>query len=106
MPLNFSFKFTEDTPIERRVSPEKQLCTGFSSEIGTKLRDWAIGQAGAGCYSQAALSSNDSKTRYTRALRSSVDFSDPYLQKITNDLHVIANDTSFSPCQSMDKNPG
>ena len=37
--------------------------TGFLSEIGTKLRDWAIGQAGAGCYSQAALSSNDSKTR-------------------------------------------
>ena len=36
--------------------------TGFSSEIGTKLRDWAVGQAGAGCYSQAALSSNDSKT--------------------------------------------
>ena len=39
--------------------------TGILSEIGTKLRDWAVGQAGAGCYSQAALSSNDSKTRYT-----------------------------------------
>ena len=39
-------------------------CTGFSSEMGTKLRDWAIGQAGGSCYSQAALSSNDSKTRY------------------------------------------
>ena len=38
--------------------------TGFSSEIGTKLRDWAVGQAGAGCYSLAALSSNDSKTLY------------------------------------------
>ena len=38
------------------------LCTGFSSEIGTKLRDWAVGQAGAGCHSQAELSSNDSKT--------------------------------------------
>ena len=36
--------------------------TGFSSEIGTKLRDWAVGQAGGSCYSQAALSSNDSKT--------------------------------------------
>ena len=33
------------------------------SPIGTKLRDWAIGQAGGSCYSQAALSSNDSKTR-------------------------------------------
>ena len=41
--------------------------TGFSSQIGTKLRDWAVWQARAGCYSQAAagcyyqaaLSSND-----------------------------------------------
>ena len=24
-------------------------CTGFLSEIGTKLRDWAVGQAGSGC---------------------------------------------------------
>ena len=36
--------------------------TGFSSEIGTKLRDWAVGQAWGSCYSWAALSSNDSKT--------------------------------------------
>ena len=42
----------------------KQI-TGFSSEIGNTLRDWAIGQAGGSCYSWAALSSNDSKTRYT-----------------------------------------
>ena len=37
--------------------PGEELCvlgrnsidiTGFSSEIGTKLRDWAVGQAGAG----------------------------------------------------------
>ena len=39
--------------------------TGISSEIRTKLRDWAVGQAGAGCYSLAALSSNDSKTLYS-----------------------------------------
>ena len=38
--------------------------TGFSSEIGTKLRDWAVGQTGGSCYSRAALSSNDSKTQY------------------------------------------
>ena len=38
--------------------------TGFSSEIGTKLCDWAVGQAGGSCYSKAALSSNDSKTLY------------------------------------------
>ena len=41
-----------------------RLSTGFSSEIGTKLRDWAVGQAGGCCYSRAALSSNDSKTLY------------------------------------------
>ena len=38
--------------------------TGFSSEIGTKLRDLAVGQAEGSCYSWAALSSNDSKTLY------------------------------------------
>ena len=38
--------------------------TGISSQIEAMLRDWAVGQAGAGCYSRAALSSNDSKTRY------------------------------------------
>ena len=38
--------------------------TGFSSQIGTKFRDWAVGQAGGSCYSWAALSSKDSKTRY------------------------------------------
>ena len=42
--------------------------TGFSSEIGTKLHDWAVGQAGGSCYSQASLSSNDSKTRYSSML--------------------------------------
>ena len=36
--------------------------TGISSQIRTKLRDWAVWQARAGCYSQAATSSNDSKT--------------------------------------------
>ena len=40
------------------------IFTGFSSQIGTKLRDLAIWQAKAGCYSRAAMSSNDSKTLY------------------------------------------
>ena len=40
------------------------LCKGILSEIRTKLRDWAVGQVGAGCYSWAALSSNDSETLY------------------------------------------
>ena len=39
--------------------------TGFSSEIRTKLRDWAVGQARGSFYSQASLSSNDSKTLYS-----------------------------------------
>ena len=38
--------------------------TGILSEIGTNLCDWAVWQARAGCCSQAALSSNDSKTLY------------------------------------------
>ena len=45
-------------------SSTNKVSTEISSQIGTKLRDWAVGQAGAGCYSRAALSSNDSKTRY------------------------------------------
>ena len=42
----------------------RRVSTGFSSEIGAKLREWAVGQAWGSCYSRAALSSNDSKTRY------------------------------------------
>ena len=34
----------------------------------TKLRDWAVREARAGYYSQAALSSNDSKTLYFNPL--------------------------------------
>ena len=36
--------------------------TRISSQIGTKLHDLAVWQAWAGCYSQAALSLNDSNT--------------------------------------------
>ena len=43
-------------------------CTGISSQIKTKLRDWAVGQGRAGSYFQAAMSSNDSKTLYSPAL--------------------------------------
>ena len=35
----------------------------------TKLRDWAVREARAGYYSQAALSSNDSKTRCLRCMK-------------------------------------
>ena len=38
--------------------------TGISSQIRNKLRYWAVGPARGSCYYQAALSSNDSKTRY------------------------------------------
>ena len=51
--------------IEGVIYSRNKDCTGFLSEIGTKLRDWAVGQAGGSCYSRAALSSNDSKTRYS-----------------------------------------
>ena len=36
--------------------------TGILNQMKTKLRDWVVWQARAGCYSQALLSSNDSKT--------------------------------------------
>ena len=39
-----------------------QCRTRITSQIRIKLRDWAIWQARAGCYSKAALSSTDSKT--------------------------------------------
>ena len=42
----------------------KESHIGISSHLGAMLRDWAIGQAGTGCYSWAALPSNDSKTQY------------------------------------------
>ena len=51
--------------------------TGFSSEIGTKLRELAVGQAGCSCYSRAALSSNDSKTLYS-----------------------LSTNTNYSPCSA------
>ena len=40
------------------------ICTEILSEIRTELREWAVWQARAGCYSQVALSSNDSNTLY------------------------------------------
>ena len=48
---------------------QNQKTTGFSSQIGTKLHDWAVGQAKGSCYSRAALSSNDSKTLYLNAMQ-------------------------------------
>ena len=41
----------------------QKLTTGNLSHLGAKLHDWPDGQAEAGCYSWAAMSSNDSKTR-------------------------------------------
>ena len=50
----------------RRGTHKHFALTGILSHLGAKLRDWAVRQAGAGSYSWAALSSDDSKTRYTR----------------------------------------
>ena len=47
----------------------KVSTTGFSSQIGTKLRDLAVGQAWGSCYYWAALSSNDPKTRICFQIR-------------------------------------
>ena len=53
---------------QRAVADTKQ-CTGILSQIRTKLRDWAVWQARAGCYFLAAFSSNDSKTLYIIATK-------------------------------------
>ena len=47
--------------IPRKLFAPINLPTGIYSQIGTKLSDWAVSQARASCYSQAALSSNDFK---------------------------------------------
>ena len=47
---------------QQQEQTSRLLHTGISSQIRTNLRDWAVWQAKAGCYSQAALSSNKSKT--------------------------------------------
>ena len=60
---NWCFLYEPGNLCRECIGAATVLSTGFSSEIGTKLRDWAVGKAGGSCYSQAALSSNDSKTR-------------------------------------------
>ena len=47
-----------------KLRPSRSNLTVISSQMRTKLRDRAIWQARVGCYSQAALSSNDPKTLY------------------------------------------
>ena len=50
------------------IQPHPLCCTVFSSEGRAKLRDWAVWPVQAGCYSRAAMSSNDFKTLYYMAL--------------------------------------
>ena len=61
---HFGDKWIDQGGKEGEKKKRRNDCTGFSSEIGTKLREWAVGQAGGSCNSQAALSLNYSKTRY------------------------------------------
>ena len=63
-PILHSCKYVRSRQCGKKRQTVCESCTGISSQIRTKLRDWAIWQARAGCYSQAALSSNDSKTLY------------------------------------------
>ena len=63
--IQFFFFFNETFQLNSRTMKKFLCCcTAFSSEIGTKLRESAVGQAGGSCYSRAALSSNVSKTLY------------------------------------------
>ena len=45
---------TSSIPGLQWVLSNEFISTGFLSEIGTKLRNWAFGQAGGSCYSRAA----------------------------------------------------
>ena len=47
--------------VERSPLEVVKGCTGVLSEIGTKLRESAVGQAGGTLFSPATLSSNDSE---------------------------------------------
>ena len=67
--------------VHLQVRDGSTVSTGFSSEIGTKLRDWAVGQARGGCYPRAALSSNDSKTRLTPSCSNSQPLHSRFQQK-------------------------
>ena len=63
--IQLFFFFNETFQLNSRTMKKFLCCcTAFSSEIGTKLRESAVGQAGGSCYSRAALSSNDSKMLY------------------------------------------
>ena len=70
--------------------------TGFSSEIGTKLRDWAVGQAEGSCCFQAALSSNDSKTLYSLGHGSTPFF--PYVVLFISICYVAKLTSSPTTC--------
>ena len=62
--------FCQYTCIKIRWAPfvhpgdRSEESTGVFSQMKTKLHGWAVWQARAGCYSQAALSSNHSKLLY------------------------------------------
>ena len=61
--------FCQYTCIKIRWAPfvhpgdRSEESTGVFSQMKTKLHGWAVWQTRAGCYSQAALSSNHSKTQ-------------------------------------------
>ena len=57
-------KRTQEKALENEYTLGMCIYTGISSEMRTKLCDWAVWQDRAGCYSLAALSLNDSKTLY------------------------------------------
>ena len=62
--VNAMFSSETNSPNTPHYPLRKTAYARISSQIRTKLRDWAVRQASACCYSQAALSSNDSKLLY------------------------------------------
>ena len=64
MRMNVDPAFHELVKLVRKF----QVREVISSQIRTKLRDWAVWQARASCYSQTAMSSNDSKMLYVHII--------------------------------------
>ena len=93
-----SWRRRQTNSIESRPRAFNQS-TGISSEIRTKLRDWVAWQARAGCYSQAALSSNDSKTLYLSDTQSPASLVRPALgcsSHFLSDREALCNGSALN----------
>ena len=68
------------------------------------MHDWAVWQARAGCYSQAALSSNDSSTLYFTKWDQTPSASSPrYKRHLRHDLNFLSTFPSEPTCSAQNE---